>query len=177
MRGAGIVVAPIERMRTILIVDDCRPVAQILAHHLSRAGYAVSFAADGVDALVSLAQKRPDCILLDLMMPLMTGDELLHRLKQDPATADIPIVLVSSRVGEGRAHIFSERDADYCVGKPFTRLQVLEAVAAALGEPAPCSARSAQAALGGAAPSFGIAPILPLRRNASISSMRSAASR
>ena len=164
-------------MRTILIVDDCRPVAQILARHLDRAGYAVSFAADGVDALVSVAQKRPDCILLDLMMPVMTGAELLHRLKQDPATADIPIVLVSSRVGEGRTHIFSEWDADYCVGKPFTRLQVLEAVAAALGEPAVGAARSAQAALGAAAPSFGSAAVRPPRRNASISSMCAAASR
>jgi CheY-like chemotaxis protein len=117
----------------------------------------------------------------------MTGAELLHRLKQDPATAEIPIVLVSSRIGEGRTHVFSERDADYCVGKPFTREQVLDAVAAALGvhgtgaavpgDRGATAARAAQAALGAAAASLGSTPVRPLRRNASISSMCSAASR
>jgi CheY-like chemotaxis protein len=119
-------------MRSILIVDDCPEIASILARHVRGAGHEVSIAHDGADALARVGRKVPDCILLDLMMPVMSGVEVLHRLKEDPATARIPIVLVSARVGEGRSHIFAERDADYCVGKPFTRRQILDAVGAAL---------------------------------------------
>jgi len=75
---------------------------------------------------------KPDCIFLDLMMPEMTGVELLHELKRDPGTAEIPIVLVSAHIGSGVTHVFSEHEANYSVGKPFTREQVLAAVAAVL---------------------------------------------
>jgi CheY-like chemotaxis protein len=119
-------------MRSILVVEDCRDIAIILAHHLSGAGYKVTTVRDGAAALDSVARSVPDCILLDLMMPVMTGIELLHVLKRDPSTANIPVVLVSARIGEGRTHIFSEGDANYCVGKPFTRRQVLDAVGAVL---------------------------------------------
>jgi len=121
-----------DRMPSILIADDCAPVALIMARHVREAGYQVALARDGAEALDVLARRPIDCILLDLMMPTMTGMELLPRLKQDPATASIPIVLVSSRVGTGRTHVFAERDADICVGKPFTRAQILAAVRAAL---------------------------------------------
>ena len=130
-------------MPTILIVDDCRPIADILARYLSSAGYKITITADGAGALAAIAQNRPDCMLLDLMMPGMTGMELLHQLNADPALADIPVVLVSSRVGEGRTHLFAERDANICVGKPFTRPQVLAAVRSVLGDRALGAGRSA----------------------------------
>lgn len=120
-------------MPSILVVDDCHEIASILARHLGTAGHTVTVAHDGLEALARVDQARPDCIVLDLMMPVMTGDEVLHELKENAATAHIPVVLVSSRVGEGRSHIFAERDADYCVGKPFSKQQVLDAVGAALG--------------------------------------------
>jgi two-component system alkaline phosphatase synthesis response regulator PhoP len=119
-------------MSSILVVDDCRDIAAILERHLRSAGHTVTLAHDGITARVLVARSAPDCVFLDLMMPVMTGMELLHELKSDPATAKIPIVLVSARVGEGRTHIGSEHDADYSVGKPFTRRQVLDAVAAVL---------------------------------------------
>jgi CheY-like chemotaxis protein len=117
---------------SVLVVDDCREVACILAGHLRGKGYHVMLAHDGAAALALLARKPVDCILLDLMMPVMTGMELLHELKRDPALAAIPVVLVSARVGEGRTHFIAERDADYSIGKPFTRREVLDAVQAAL---------------------------------------------
>jgi CheY-like chemotaxis protein len=119
-------------MASLLIVEDCVAIAAILARHLTGAGYDVTIAHDGVAALDHVSRRAPDCILLDLMMPVMTGIELLHWLKEDPATATIPVVLVSARIGEGRTHVFAERDADHCVGKPFTRQQVLDAVRAVL---------------------------------------------
>ncbi len=119
-------------MPSILVVDDCLPIASILARHLSKAGHKVSIATNGAEALDRIAAEAPDCIVADLLMPVMTGHELVHALKSDPTTADIPVVLVSSRVGDGRSHIFPDYDPNYCVGKPFNGRQVLDAIGAAL---------------------------------------------
>ena len=119
-------------MSSILVVEDCRDIAIILGRHLRDAGHDVTLAGDGAEALAMVQRVTPDCIFLDLMMPVMTGVQLLHELKRDPATAAVPIVLVSARVGEGRTHIFSEYDADYSLGKPFTRRQILDALATVL---------------------------------------------
>lgn len=119
-------------MPSILIADDCTAVALIMAKYAREAGFQVALARDGAEALQVLSQKPIDCILLDLMMPTMTGIELLQQLKRDPHTADIPVVLVSASVGAFRSHMFAERDADICVGKPFTRAQILGAVRDAL---------------------------------------------
>jgi CheY-like chemotaxis protein len=126
--SAGIALALTVSMPSILIADDCAPVALIIARHVHEAGYQVSLAKDGAEALALLKRKPIDCILLDLMMPTMTGMELLHHIKQNPALSRIPVVLVSASVGVGRSHVFAERDADMCVGKPFTRRQILDAV-------------------------------------------------
>lgn len=119
-------------MSSILVVDDCPPVASIVERHLRAAGHEVAIAHDGAAARALIARAVPDCIFLDLMMPVMTGVELAHELKRDPATAAIPIVLLSARVGEGRTHVLSEHDASYSVGKPFTRRQILDALDAVL---------------------------------------------
>jgi len=119
-------------MPSILIADDCAPVALIMARHVREAGFQVWLAKDGAEALKVLAQRPIDCILLDLMMPTMTGMELLRHLKENPQTSDIAVVLVSSSVGAFRSHMFAEREADICVGKPFTRRQILDAVHDAL---------------------------------------------
>lgn len=118
---------------TILIIDDCAPIAEIIANHLGAAGYRTHIARDGADAQRMLAVTRPDCIVLDLMMPGMTGAEFLHSLRRDAATSDIPVVLVSARVGHHGPHFRSQMDADYVVGKPFTRQQIVKAVRTALG--------------------------------------------
>jgi CheY-like chemotaxis protein len=128
----GTVLAHQPGMPSILIVDDCSPVALIMARHVRESGFQAFIARDGAEALKMLAQKPIDCILLDLMMPTMTGMELLRQLKQDPRTTDIPVVLVSASVGAFRSHMFAEREADICVGKPFTRAQILQAVREAL---------------------------------------------
>ena len=126
--------APTECMPSILVVDDSLPIALILERHLRGAGYHVTLAHDGAEALNQMARATPDCIFLDLMMPVMTGIELLHQLRRDPAMASIPVVVVSARVGEGRTHVCSEGEADYSVGKPFTRRKVLSAVEAVMRE-------------------------------------------
>lgn len=113
---------------TVLIVDDCTDIARIIARYLETAGFYPMTAGSGVEAQGMLACTTPDCIILDLMMPGMSGAELLHALRNDVATAAIPVVLVSARVGHHGTHFRSEMDADYSVGKPFTRQQIVEAV-------------------------------------------------
>lgn len=113
---------------TILVIDDCAPIAEIIASHLGAAGYRTRIARDGTDAQRALADAQPDCIVLDLMMPGMTGAEFLHTVRRDPTTEHIPVVLVSARVGHHGPHFRSQMDADYVVGKPFTRQQIVKAV-------------------------------------------------
>ena len=116
---------------TILIVDDCLPIAEVIARHLQTASYRTIVAGSGEDACSVLTRTTPDCIVLDLMMPGMTGTEFLHGLRRDPKTAAIPVVLASARVGHG-THLSTQLDAEYAVGKPFSRVQIIEAVRTAM---------------------------------------------
>ena len=128
----GTALARMTAMPSILVVDDCQPIADILARYLRLEGHDVSIANEGAAARALVARRTPDCIFLDLMMPVMTGVELLHELKRDPATAAIPIVVVSARIGAGLTHVFSQHEANHSIGKPFTRRHVQDAIAAVL---------------------------------------------
>lgn len=81
----------------ILVVDDEPDVAKILALNLEFEGHRVRVAYDGREALREVAYRKPDCILLDIMMPEIDGWEVLRRLKSDPGTADIPVIVVTAR--------------------------------------------------------------------------------
>jgi phosphoserine phosphatase RsbU/P len=81
----------------ILVVDDHRPNVELLARHLDGLGYDVATADTGPRALASIAAARPDVVLLDIGMPGMSGLDVLHRLRADPTTADLPVILVSGR--------------------------------------------------------------------------------
>jgi serine phosphatase RsbU (regulator of sigma subunit) len=81
----------------ILVVDDYRPNVDVLARHLGGLGYEVATADSGPEALEVIAAGRPDVVLLDIAMPGMSGLDVLRRLRDDPATADLPIILVSGR--------------------------------------------------------------------------------
>jgi len=119
----------------LLIVEDCAPIATILASHLSGAGYRTTIAPDGERALEIIARERPDGILLDLMLPGISGMEVLKRLRADAATAALPVVLVSAQVGTMHAmQLRTDGDVDAAVGKPFTRAQLVEAVKVAFAK-------------------------------------------
>ena len=115
----------------ILIVDDCTDIARIIARYLESAGYRTTTAANALAAGQLLDAATFDCLILDIMMPGISGTELLHDLRGNPSTRDLPVILVSARVGHS-THFRSEADADYCVGKPFTRQQIVQAVRAVL---------------------------------------------
>jgi CheY-like chemotaxis protein len=84
---------------TILIVDDEIQNRKLLVALLWPEGYLTLTAASGEEALVSIAQRAPDLILLDIMMPGMDGYEVASTLKANPATASIPIIMVTASIG------------------------------------------------------------------------------
>jgi CheY-like chemotaxis protein len=104
-------------MATILIVDDEKPVREFLVAALKQDGYNVLEAAHGRHALtlINSGSARPDLVISDVMMPLVGGVELCRTLKADPATANIPIVLMSA--AHARASVSAGADA--IIGKPF----------------------------------------------------------
>jgi len=84
----------------VLIVDDEEAIRELCRVNLELQDFEVDEAGDGVEALDAVRRRRPDVIFLDLMMPKMDGWEALRRLKEDDATADIPVVLLTARSGD-----------------------------------------------------------------------------
>jgi two-component system cell cycle response regulator len=80
----------------ILVVDDNKPNVELLQAHLESAGYVVITAFSGKEALARIASDKPDIILLDIMMPEMSGYEVCRRLKADPETKHTPVVMVTA---------------------------------------------------------------------------------
>ena len=106
----------------ILIVDDERPIRELLTALLRDAGYRTETAANGAEALARIGERRPDLVISDLMMPVLGGADLCRRLKGAPATATLPFVLMSAVRQDPTA------GADALLGKPFD----LDAVEAAV---------------------------------------------
>jgi signal transduction histidine kinase/DNA-binding response OmpR family regulator len=112
---------PVEtrsRETLALVIDDEADSRMLLTQHMRELGCSVITAKDGVEGLTLAVERRPDIILLDLLMPDMNGWEVLRRLKDDPYLAKIPVVVVSIVAGENRAGVFSQIDA---VTKPCTK--------------------------------------------------------
>lgn len=80
----------------ILVADDDPFLRELLTHKLSSSGYVVLVAVDGGDALAQCRDRKPDLAVLDAMMPIVDGFEVLRRLKADPATAELPIIMLTA---------------------------------------------------------------------------------
>ena len=105
--------------RKILVCDDDDLLVDLLEHRLEARGFEVLIARDGGEAIAIATDQRPDAILLDAMMPVMDGHEVLRRLSSEAATADIPVIMLTARKQE--RDILSALDLgarDYLV-KPF----------------------------------------------------------
>ena len=120
--------------RNVLVVDDTRDCLVILRGMLQGHGFEVRTADSGPDALAQIDAKPPDVILLDVMMPGMSGLEVLQRLRADHATARIPVILVSARTEDEDVMGGYQIGADYYITKPCTAQQVLHGIALVLGE-------------------------------------------
>lgn len=109
---------------TILIVDDEIQNRKLLELLLQDEGYLTLSAANGKEAMAIVAQHTPDLILLDVMMPDMDGYEVSTLLKSNPATVNIPIIMVSARDGHGARVIGLNSGAEEFLSKPVDRAEL-----------------------------------------------------
>ncbi len=124
-----LVEGPTEDRRTFaLVVDDSITVRRVTQRLLERHGMRVMTAKDGVDALSILQDHLPDVILLDIEMPRMDGYELASQVRADARLADIPIVMITSRVGEKHRARAIELGVNDYLGKPYQENQLLDAI-------------------------------------------------
>lgn len=112
----------------ILVVEDDLNIKQLVIFKLKNSGYAVETAGNGVEALEFLKSNSVDLIITDVMMPLMSGKELIIALKQDPATKEIPTIMLTSRTLEKEVVEGLSLGADDYIKKPFSPQELLARV-------------------------------------------------
>ena len=115
---------------TVLVVDDDPVIQGLLRVNFEMEGYEVVVAGDGVEGLERARSEQPDVVILDVMMPRMDGLEVARALKADPATATIPILLLSAKAQEVDVRAGGATGADAYVTKPFDPLELLKRVEA-----------------------------------------------
>ncbi len=123
--------------KQILIVEDERPIRDMIAFGLRRGGFEVREAADVSVARASIADQRPDLVLIDWMLPEMSGLELTRSLKRNKDTKDVPIIMLTARAEEQDKVMGLESGADDYVTKPFSPRELLARIHAVLRRSTP----------------------------------------
>jgi DNA-binding response OmpR family regulator len=119
-------------MTNILIIEDDPEAAHILELSLKREGYKVAIAMDGMQGLHAIQSQHPDLVLLDLMMPDIDGFEVCRRVRANPATAGLPIIVVSARTQDADKQMASQVGANGYLTKPYRRAELLAQIQARL---------------------------------------------
>ena len=112
----------------VLVVDDEEYIQHILNFSFGAEGYDVVTAADGEEGIRKAKSEKPDIIVLDIMMPKMDGYEACKRLKTDPSTKSIPVILLTAKGREVDRKLGSQAGADDYVVKPFSPGRLIERV-------------------------------------------------
>lgn len=120
------------RTPVIMVVDDSVTVRKVTSRFLTREGFLVETARDGVEALRQVHEQKPDLMLVDLEMPRMDGFELLSALRSSDRFADLPVFIITSRTGEKHRERGLELGAQRYFGKPYREEEVIEAITEAL---------------------------------------------
>lgn len=118
--------------KTVLIIDDEAPIREMIAVALKMAGYACLEAENAQTGHALVVDHQPDIILLDWMMPDVSGIELARRLKREPASADIPIIMLTARGEEDNKVQGLEAGADDYITKPFSPRELIARIKAVL---------------------------------------------
>jgi DNA-binding response OmpR family regulator len=119
--------------QTVLVADDEQDILNLVRFRLERDGYNVVCASDGAEAVSLARSEQPALCVLDVMMPKLTGIEVLQQLRADPATAGIRVILLTARGQDGDVDQGFEAGADDYVTKPFSPQELRRRVQAQLG--------------------------------------------
>lgn len=122
----------------VLIIEDDKDIVELVWYHLEREGFRVVAASDGPGALRAIAEEKPDLVTLDLMLPGIEGLEVCRRLRRDPSTARLPVIMLTAKGEEVDKIVGLELGADDYVTKPFSPRELVARVKALLrrsGEP------------------------------------------
>jgi two-component system, OmpR family, phosphate regulon response regulator PhoB len=117
---------------TILVVEDEAPLMTLLRYNLEKQGFKVEEAADGQEALLRVAEAKPDLVLLDWMLPALSGIEVCRQLRRRPNTRDLPIIMVTARTEDQDAVRALDTGADDYIAKPFVMDALLARIRALL---------------------------------------------
>jgi len=120
----------IRKKINVLIVDDEKAIREMIIFALSSAGMKVRGAKSGKTALLKIYDNKPDILLLDWMMPGMSGPELTRRLRKDPLTADIPIIMLTAKATEDDKVTGLYAGADDYIVKPFSPRELIARITA-----------------------------------------------
>jgi two-component system phosphate regulon response regulator PhoB len=118
--------------RRVLVVDDERDILELVRYHAEKAGFECRGAGDGLAGLRLAREWRPDVLVLDLMLPGLDGLELCRRIRQEPATAPLPIIMLTARAEEADRVAGLEVGADDYVVKPFSPRELVARIKAVL---------------------------------------------
>ena len=130
--GAGAPMAPVvieevqeTRAPLILVVDDSLTVRRVTQRLLTREGFRVTVAKDGLDALEQLEVERPAVMLTDIEMPRMDGFDLLRNVRHDPRWQGLPVIMITSRIAQKHRDLAEQLGADHYLGKPYDEEQLI----------------------------------------------------
>ena len=116
----------------VLIVEDEPPLVELLSYNLEKAGFQAHIARDGDEAILAVEERKPDLVLLDWMLPYVSGIEICRRIRRNPDTRDLPIIILTARGEEDDRIRGLEAGADDYVVKPFSPSELVARVRAVL---------------------------------------------
>jgi chemosensory pili system protein ChpA (sensor histidine kinase/response regulator) len=112
----------------VLVVDDSLTVRRVTQRLLTREGYRVTLAKDGLEALERLAEETPMIVLSDIEMPRMDGFDLVRNIRMDARWREIPIVMITSRIAQKHRDYAMELGVNHYLGKPYSEEELLSLV-------------------------------------------------
>ena len=116
----------------VLVIEDEKEIRDLVRYNLERAGFKVAAFADGDQGLERLFASRPDALVLDLMLPGKNGLEILREVRSEPATRDLPVIVLTARAAEMDKLLGFEHGADDYLTKPFSPRELVARVEALL---------------------------------------------
>ena len=117
---------------SVLIVEDEAALVELLSYNLEKNGFRTSIARDGEEAILAIAETKPDLVLLDWMLPYVSGIEICRRLRRDPETRELPIILLTARGEEGDRIRGLDSGADDYIVKQFSPSELIARVKAVI---------------------------------------------